>query len=87
MTMRQVLLINKDDSFNVISMKKYIEYQRGLDTKVVKEIFRESFTMFPEPKYCVFDMDPSASQSRIRYWVNLSEFPDEIKALLVLYEI
>lgn len=83
--MRNILLIYEDDSFDVISMSEHIGYLSVVDLSrksVKQEIYRDSVPGISGERLYI---------SKVRLadprWMSLSEFPDEIKALLVLYEI
>lgn len=80
MSMNRVLLIYEDDSFKVMSMEEYNDYLDQDVPHAEMEIYRSSQFTDPRQYKCL-------TRDFKTYWRKLSEFPDEIKALIVLYEI
>lgn len=83
--MQNVLLIFEDDSFKVLSMNGYVEYHMGyisFDKPIKQEIYREPLPDFTLGKYYISRKGPTETRR-----MSLSDFPEEIRSLLFLYEI
>lgn len=79
--MKQVLLMYKDGSIKVVNIQVY-ERMMYENQRADVEISQSHSSSFSLKKYCV-----SIPSQSIIYWRNLSEFPEEMRSLLVLYEI
>lgn len=83
--MQNTLLIYEDDSFDVLSTNEYIRWLSVVDLSrkpVKQEIFRDSLPGISGERLYV-----SRVRSANSRWMSLSEFPEEIRSLLILYEI
>ena len=79
--MQNILLIYEDNSVKILNMDEYIEYLMGrvsISKPVKLEIYREDL---PGRRYL-----SKKGLSGIRR-MSLSEFPEEIRSLILLYEI
>lgn len=83
--MQNVLLINEDSTYEVLNMDEYIRYLAETNifsNPVRQEIYRDCFPKTPGERSYI-----SRAQSSNSLSLSLSDFPEEIRSLLILYEI
>lgn len=83
--MQNILLIYEDDSFEVLSANEH--FRRLAETNIFhKPVSQEIYCdFFPGP--AGEDLYICKTRSAETYWLVLSDFPEEIRSLLILYEI
>lgn len=83
--MQNILLIYEGDSFEVLRMDEHLRRlaEANIFHKPVRqEIYRDSIPGISEERCYI-----SRTQSANSRWMGLSSFPEEIRSLLILYEI
>ena len=83
--MQNVLLIYEDGSFEVLHMDEHI--RRLTETNRFRKPVRQEIYCDSVPGISGERLYISRIRSANSRWMSLSEFPEEIRSLLILYEI
>jgi|SRR5690554_2845793 len=83
--MQNILLIYEDDSFEVLSISEHIERlaEANIFHKPIRQKIYRDFIPEISGEKCYI----SRTRSTNSRWMGLSSFPEEIRSLLILYEI